>query len=354
MRKPLLLSIAAFAWASHSIAQENCVELAKTIGINYSKSLDVDQQRTVAKADLCSESYSKASSSKQAQLQASYKLFSGSGSAAAAEVQEAQSRHCENRYGEYWRNQISSGEARTVSNEGAAVISTCLSMAADSLHPTLDIANEGREVTMAIQYKPTIQSEIQITLFGPMDLEENKCSVTKQKGVIKLSQPADVSQVLKPTESITISCTRPSHPSQQNGVSYNCTKETIFNIATSGPVKAIKVPRVCSETIQESRADKIENRVQVLGAQMATLQASLKALAGVTAIQNECGRNADNQINCNAKCSDNERVVSGMCTVLQGGGNIQNFGLSPSTNEWHCLWSGNTTRGRTVAFCAPR
>jgi hypothetical protein len=45
-----------------------------------------------------------------------------------------------------------------------------------------------------------------------------------------------------------------------NGVTYDCTKETIFVIATSSPVKAIKIPRVCSETIQESRADRIEKK----------------------------------------------------------------------------------------------
>ena len=231
----------------------------------------------------------------------------------------------------------------------------CLSMTADFLYPTLEFANDGREVTMAIQYRPTIQATIQIIGFGPMDLKENTCLVTKDNKVINLSQPGDVSQTLRPTQSITLSCTRPSHATEINGVAYNCTKETIFNVATSGPVKAINVPRVCSETIKESRADKIEQRVQELIGQLSAVTTQVKTLRGGLRKSEEvkCGRKG-NEVNCYAKCNDDERVVSGYCTVSAGGGNVQNFGLDPENNRWHCLWSGNTNEGVAIAYCAAR
>jgi hypothetical protein len=133
-------------------------------------------------------------------------------------------------------------------------------MTADALNPTVQLANNGQDITMAVQYRPNVQADIHIRLFGPMDVRENTCMVTKQNNTVQVTRPNDVAQTLRPTESITMTCRRTAQNTQINGVAYNCTKETIFNIATSGPVKAIKIPRVCSTTIQESRADQIERK----------------------------------------------------------------------------------------------
>jgi hypothetical protein len=46
-------------------------------------------------------------------------MRSGPASAPSAEVQQAQSKYCEGKFGDYWRNQIKTGEERTVSSEGA-------------------------------------------------------------------------------------------------------------------------------------------------------------------------------------------------------------------------------------------
>jgi hypothetical protein len=261
-RNSLIAGLTAFLTVGNANAQEPnpCVELAKVIGINYSHYLSVDEQKATAKADMCSQSWSSASSSRRAQISAGYAAFTGSASGSDEEVQQAQSNHCENHFGEYWRNQIRTSEARTVSSEGAAVLTSCLSMTADALNPTLQMANNGQEITMAVQYRPSVQADIHIRLFGPMDLRENTCNVTKQNSTVQVAKPNDVAQVLRPTESITMNCRRTATNTQINGVAYNCTKETIFNIATSGPVKAIKIPRVCSQTIQESRADRIERK----------------------------------------------------------------------------------------------
>ena len=81
--------------------------------------------------------------------------------------------------------------------------------------------------------------------------------------MIKVNQTNDVAQTLKPLGSITTTCMRKPEPvpTQIDGVTYDCTKETIFVIATSGPVRAVKIPRVCSQTIEPSRADRIEKQV---------------------------------------------------------------------------------------------
>jgi hypothetical protein len=60
------------------------------------------------------------------------------------------------------------------------------------------IANEGKEITMAVQYRPTIPADLQIAQFGPSDVTENTCTVTKQNATISVKQPNDVAQTIKP------------------------------------------------------------------------------------------------------------------------------------------------------------
>jgi hypothetical protein len=251
---------AILAFNNANADEGTCVELAKTIGINYASYLNIDERRAIAKADMCSENYSGASRSRQAQIEASYRLFEGAASGSDNEITQSQSKYCEGKFGDYWRNQIRTGQAQTISSEGASVINTCLLMNSDFLFPTLVIANAGQEITMAVQYKPTVVAEIKVAQFGPSDLKENSCTVTRENALIDVTQPSDVAQTLKPLGSITTNCKRALASTQIDGVTYQCTKETIFVVATSGPVRAIKIPRVCSETIQESRADRIEKK----------------------------------------------------------------------------------------------
>ncbi|CAO4176017.1 hypothetical protein [Methylorubrum populi] len=249
-------------WA---FAEENiCVDLATTIGKNYSNYLSVDQQKVVQKADLCSENYEFASSAKRAQLEASYKVFSGSASASGDEVRNSQSRECDKKFGDFWRNQITSTEGRNVSAEGASVISQCLALTNDALNPILTMAEKGREVTFSVQYKPNVSGDIKINMFGPSDLEYNKCVVTSPAGVKDVKKLDDVAQSLAPTQGISMNCKRDARTREINGVKYKCTDESIFTIATSGPVKSIKIPRICDETIMPSRADDLQSQLDKL------------------------------------------------------------------------------------------
>lgn len=99
--------------------------------------------------------------------------------------------------------------------------------------------------------------------------------------------------------------------------------------------------------------------VDHLSTEVAELQAANVSLVGKLYGQlrdhsKECTPE-NGQINCNASCNSTEVVVSGICIALSGGpGAIQNFGLSPGTNEWHCLWNGAFTKGRATAFCLPK
>jgi hypothetical protein len=187
------LCAAVSVFSNCANAQEDvCVELAKQVGLNYTKYFDQDQERAIQKADLCSENYSSSSKDRKLQIQASYKVFSGSVTSSDSEVTEAQNKYCESKFGDCCRNKIHTAEARTVSGEGANIIGTCLGLTKSSLLPTLDIANNGTDVTMGIQYVPQTGGPITVKFFGPIDLKENTCVVTKPNSVVPVSRLSDL------------------------------------------------------------------------------------------------------------------------------------------------------------------
>ena len=358
-------NLAAIACSGHAMAEENvCVELARTIGLNYQNYLDVDQQQAVAKADLCSDNYSSASSTKQAQLQASYKVFSGSASASDAEVQVAQSHYCEGHFGAYWRNQIKTGEARTVSEEGAAVITNCIELTNKGLFPSLTIANDGQEVALSVQYKPAVVGDIKIKQFGPSDVTKASCTITKEGSTLHMAKITDAAQTLRPADSVLLTCLRELKDKKIDGVTYRCTDETIFSIATSGTTKSIKIPKICNQTIEESRADKLEKQIKQINDQLAKLKAD-----NAGELKNKLNNHIDlfeipgtyqGIGNWFAACPEGSYVISGFCQVdgppeSHGANvNIQNFGRveKEKGNGWLCVWRDLVQNATVKALCA--
>ena len=254
--------IAIILFSNSAFSQENtCVDLAKVVGVNYSRYLDKDEQRSVSKADMCSASYNSASSSTKAQIEAGYLAFSGTASKESSQLQVAQNEICEGKFGDFWRNQIKTGEARLISSEGAAVINTCLNLNTQSLYPNLTMQADGQEFAVSVQYRPTVNSTISVSQFGPVDLTKNDCSVTNGNQFIKASKAADISQTLSPTQSIFMSCKRQLELVKIKDAEYKCSPEVLFAIATSGPVNALKIPRVCTEEIKPARLEALEKDV---------------------------------------------------------------------------------------------
>jgi hypothetical protein len=66
---------------------------------------------------------------------------------------------------------------------------------------------------------------------------------------------------LQASDSVVLTCLRELKNTNIEGVTYSCTDETIFSIATSGTTKSIKIPKLCSQTIEDSRADKLEKHI---------------------------------------------------------------------------------------------
>ncbi len=189
-------------------------------------------------------------------------------------------------------------------------------MTSDSLYPNIAIANGGQEIVMQMQFKPGLpSSEITIKQFGPLDLKENTCFVTKGITTINVSQPSDVVQTLKQYESISLRCTRKLDSTRINGVDYACTKEVILNIVTSGPAKLLKIPKVCSTAIAESRADSLERGIQQVEKQINAFQSKLPSASDffpvdIPSAAQDTGFDS---------CPSGSVLVSAACTNSDGG-----------------------------------
>jgi hypothetical protein len=117
-------------------------------------------------------------------------------------------------------------------------------------------------------------------------------------------------------------------------------------------IECLKELQSTIETLQNARRA-LQTDNQNLALSVQTLKSSLNQAP--KPISRQCDRNEKGQIDCDARCSDNERVVIGLCRITDGLGAIQNSGLDPATNQWRCLWNSQPyARGEAVAFCAAR
>lgn len=246
-------------------AEDACVELANVIGINSKSTLSQDQQRNVYKADLCISKYSESSGSRRAQIEAAYKVFSFGASGSTEEINKAQENSCDNKFGDFWRSQLTTLEEQTVSTAGVEAISNCLLLKNAALIPNMTMTNNGKQYSVGLHYKPDVGSPLDIKMFSAQDLTYDKCKVTSSGGkVIDVKQMSDVSQKLAASGSVTITCSRPSEETVNEGIKYDCTRETLFVIATSGPITSLKIPRVCSQQFENSKANELIAKINTL------------------------------------------------------------------------------------------
>ncbi|RVN03978.1 hypothetical protein CN120_15595 [Sinorhizobium meliloti] len=256
------LLLAAITGQAGLAADDVCVELAKVIGINSRSTLSQDQQRNVYKADLCVSKYNESSGSKRAQVEAAYKVFSFGASGSTEEITKAQESSCDNKFGDFWRSQLSTLEEQTVSTSGVEAISNCLLLRNAALIPNMEMTNNGKEYSVGLHFKPEVNSSIDIRMFSAQDLQYNKCKVTNSSGrTIDVKSMSDVAQKLQSSGSVSIACSRESEEVINEGVKYDCTRETLFVIATSGPMTSIKIPRVCSQQFENSKANELLERI---------------------------------------------------------------------------------------------
>ncbi|MEX5220150.1 MAG: hypothetical protein NW701_20210 [Nitrospira sp.] len=244
-------------------ASQDCVELARTIVYNNTRSYSKDEQQEIAKADLCSERYSHSQSGKSSQIEASYEFFSAGQKGSEQQIRTEQDKHCEGKYGNHWRTSIKSSDARTASGDALKVVNACLELESKGLFQRADIKTDGSEFVLALTYNGKTPSPMKINYIGPTDLSNYKCKVQNEEvGLKEVHDYKDTSVTIPNGGSHTLTCQLPPPKEEErDGEKNQCYTETLVTIAVQGPPSTLRLPKVCTPNMPGKRAEAIESRL---------------------------------------------------------------------------------------------
>ena len=264
-------------------AQEPCVALARVIVINQTSSFSYDEQKSVNKADFCSEKYSQNNKARAAQIEGAYMDISGGASGSESEIRTEQEKQCQGRYGEFWRAAIRSNEARTVSSDALNVIKACLVLNGQGIKPHSTIGDDGREFNFSFEWSSTPAQALKVNYVGPVSLANYDCSadsgLSEPRSFKPIKTPGDVRTTVPSGGSFTLVCRRPTRDVVRDGETNTCYPETILTVSTNGPPAAIKIPSVCHPSMPSKRAQAIEDRLGSAETRVSALEQSGNSLS---------------------------------------------------------------------------
>jgi hypothetical protein len=200
MLRTIALTLCLAAIAGHSHAQE-CVDVARVMAINSIQSQSSDQQQAITQSQLCSSDYQSASDSVKASISAAYGLFSGSAGASVDKIEAMQSSRCDNKFGEYWSNKVSSLNAASVSAIGAKVVLACFQTRSFRL-VGMDIGGTG--ITSTFQNGNLSPVTINTAVVRPADAATCTAGINDRSS--SLSEL--VGKTLATGDTVTLSCQR--------------------------------------------------------------------------------------------------------------------------------------------------
>jgi hypothetical protein len=251
--------LAAFATAHLAYAQE-CTDLARVIARESERFADKNQVDILNTANLCSAEYDKATNEQQAQIEASYGLFSGGAKGSSQQVREMQKERCESKYGSEWRNRITSTEVERVSQTGADVVKACINSRSFRL-VGLTIVDEA--ISASFRYNGAGDTILNGIVVTPPEIA--KCSVLHNgKTVTNLEEMPGTP--LKSGETIALDCKRLPTFIDENRNNY---KGGLIGIATSAEVAQVPLIAYSSPPLYETTAESLSRQIKELHADLA-------------------------------------------------------------------------------------
>lgn len=245
-------------------AVQDCIELARSIVYNDTRSYDEEEQRQITKADFCSEQYRKDSGAKSLQIEASYKVFSGGIAGTEQQIHEEQAKQCEGQFGDFWKRKISSRQARIASSDSLSVINSCLALHRRGLSESATIKSDGSEFVLSLNWNNNTPGSVKVKYIGPTRLSAYRCSVQDESGGLRdVKASKDMSANIPNGGSFSVTC---EHKTQEkvtrDGEDFACYPETLITIATEGPNETIRIPKACTPSMPDVRASRIETRLK--------------------------------------------------------------------------------------------
>ncbi len=286
-----VLSLAAGTFSTDAMAQQVCVELAKDIVYNQTRSFSYDELQDINQANLCTEQYKHNASTASLKIEASYKFFNGEVAGTETEIQNAQTKRCEGKFGDFWSKKIRSANARTANADSLKVIRDCLNLNAIGMFPKMDMSTAGDNFTFTLAWHPQVPIDLRLDYAGPTNFKGYQCSAQSgPQGAFKpVSSASDVKTVVPNSGSFMLTCERPVVTKQVDGETLTCYRETLLNVATNGPTAVLKIPETCTPSMPGTRVNAIEQRLAALDDQLKLTKGAISALGSpTTANANSC------------------------------------------------------------------
>lgn len=255
--------------------QQVCEAILKSANYNQYHSLAQNQQYSLQKANFCLAEYEKASSEQRAQVEASYKLFSGGASGSSAQVSERQKQECDSKYGEYWFNQLGLQSQKVVSDKAMETVARCVEALRLGLRVVPTLSEDEKVIIVAL----TWMAARELPFRGIVRAPDTAVSCyldgrdTDAAGLF-------TRRAIKPGASVVFKCERKPTIETISGERVECLPPALIAIDVLESPITLNLFRKCSTDFLLARAREVEASVAALRAELKTMADALQGRIG--------------------------------------------------------------------------
>lgn len=252
MRLLFLVAISALI-APAAVAQGGCEQILQYINVNTQKnftSLTIDQ---INDASFCSERYQGSDKGRSASIEASYKLFSGSGSSSETDIRREQEKRCGSRFGRDYLQSIGVTESTLVSPEAVSAVKSCY--AQRSLILT-SLASNDRALTATVEWRGAGVVNWGGVWVGGGDGAAAVAQCGAQYKGSLLAPPAEVAS----NTPVIVTCTRAAERRTMGGQDYRVFPGGMITIKAHDAI-AIPLERVSEPALPPSDIARLNNAI---------------------------------------------------------------------------------------------
>lgn len=243
--------------------QQLCEAIIRSANYDEFSQTSKEQRYQLQRANFCIAEYSKADQSQQAQISASYGLFSGGAGATNTNISETQRNVCQNHYGEFWFNQEGFSDQRIVSLAAMDTVKACIDAFGKSLTVEPTFGEDESSVVIAIHWgglgNLTLNRVIHSNEYVHCSIDGADVDNLKGK-----------STIIEASSSKAVSCSRSKITERIAGENVSCYPPAQIAIDTKAAVVPINLFRHCDTDYLISKAQEVEKKVSTLEARLKT------------------------------------------------------------------------------------
>lgn len=347
MRKEYLITAISLLLHLNVASAEICESILQSANYNQIQTISQTEQYSLQKANFCLAEYDKAASEQKVQIEVSYKLFSGDASGSGSEIKERQKKECDNKYGQYWFNQLGLLNQKIVSDKAMDTVAQCIIAKNQNLivNPTFSESESNLSVTLTWKSKGELKFRgIRISSVG---------TTCKLEG--KDTETPDLfhNRTIESGTSVTFTCDRTYGSETISGESVQCLPDGLITIDTEITPVTLSLFRRCKTDYLISRAKAVELKMSETNNTVNTIANQVSQLNLLTNRKPvlECKDFTQTQFTINggadsiavAKPGDGYSLTSGSCDWSSVPNAIPPLLVSAGLNSggWRCHYKRN-------------